>query len=294
MISPSDMLLFAVVVREASFTAAGRALGITKQSVSERIAGLERALGVRLLERTTRRLRVTDAGASYYERCADIAARIDEANRDVQRAQVEPMGLLRVSAPYLYGRRYLAPVIADFLRRYPALRIELVLADRTVDLVEERFDLAIRVGRLKDSSLTARKLAEGYLYLVASPRYLRRYGVPSSAEELRRARCICMRPNEKWPWNAEQVAITPALLVNDLEAAAQAAIEDVGIALVPSIVCADAVRRRKLRTLLGPSPLRTVPVHAVLPSRDYLPPKVRLFVEALAKQVAPMRALPTR
>src|SRR5262249_30591366 len=134
MISPSDMLLFAAVVREGSFTAAARKLGVTKQTTSERISNLEESLGVRLLERTTRRLRLTDSGAGYYDRCAAIAAQIDEANSEVQQLQAEPVGLLRVSSPTLYGRRYLAPVVFDFLSRFPKAQVEVVLADRRVHL----------------------------------------------------------------------------------------------------------------------------------------------------------------
>jgi DNA-binding transcriptional LysR family regulator len=129
-IPPADMILFARIVTEASFTGAARQLGITKQSASERIARLEEALGVRLLERTTRRVRPTEAGSRYYERCAAIASLVDEANLEARAAQVEPTGLLRVSAPVLYGRRFLAPVVVEFLRSYPRARVEILLADR--------------------------------------------------------------------------------------------------------------------------------------------------------------------
>lgn len=292
MTEPADMLLFVSVVREGSFTAAAGTLGITKQSVSERVNRLERRLGVRLLERTTRSLRMTDAGARYYERCALISAQIEEANREVQRIQAEPVGLLRVSAPVLYGRRFLAPVIGDFLQRYPRLQVEVVLGDRRVNLVEEGFDLAIRVGDLDDSSLTARKLAEGYVYLVASPRYLKRHGRPTRAEKLREARCIALRASETWEVHSERVKISPVLVVNDLEMGCAAALAHVGIAQLPSIVCSEHVRRGELVTLFGHRPTLTRPVHAVFPSRRYLPPKVRLFVEALAEQVEPMSPLP--
>ncbi len=292
MIEPADMLLFVAVVREGSFTAAARTLGITKQSVSERVNRLEQRLGVRLLERTTRSLRMTDAGACYYERCALISAQIEEANREAQRVQAEPVGLLRVSAPVLYGRRFLAPVLGRFLHLYPRLQVEVVLGDRRVNLVEEGFDVAIRVGDLDDSSLTARKLAEGYAYLVASPSYLKRHGVPTRAEHLRQARCIAQRASETWEVQGERVKIASSLVVNDLEMGCAAALAHVGIARVPSIVCGEHVRRGELVTLFGHHPTLTRPVHAVFPSRRYLAPKVRLFVEALAEQVEPMSPLP--
>jgi DNA-binding transcriptional LysR family regulator len=290
MIQPADMLLFAAVVREGGFTRAARGLGLTKQTVSERIAKLEERLGVRLLERTTRRLRTTDAGATYYERCAVIAAQIEEANAEVQRRQAEPVGLLRVSAPVLYGRQFLAPIVADYMGRYPRVRVEVVLSDRRVNLVEEGFDLAIRVGELDDSSLTARRLGEGYLYCVASPGYLLKHGTPT-ARTLREARCIGTRPFETWEVGGVQTKIEPVLVVNDLEVACDAAIAGLGITRVPALVCREAVRARRLRVLFGGEQAVVRPVYAVYPSRRHLPAKVRMFLDALAARGAPMQPL---
>jgi DNA-binding transcriptional LysR family regulator len=290
MISPADMLLFAAVVREGSFTKAARRLGITKQTTSERIGKLEGRLGVRLLERTTRRLRVTEPGALYYERCAAIATQIEDANAEVQRRQAEPVGLLRLSAPFLYGRRFLAPVVADYLERYPKVRVEIVLVDRRVHLIEEGLDIAIRIGALHDSSLAARRLGEGHVYYVASPRFLAGHAV-ATARDLSAARCIGMRPNEAWEVFGEETKIEPALVVNDLEVACDAAIAGIGIAQVPAIVCREAVADGRLQVLFGPKPALLRPVYAIYPSRLYLPPKVRTFLDALAKLVEPMLPL---
>lgn len=287
---PADMVLFAAVVREGSFTKAATRLGITKQTASERIGKLEARLGVRLLERTTRRLRVTEPGAIYYERCAAIATQIDEANAEVRRRQVEPVGLLRVTAPVLYGRRYLAPVVAHFLRRHPKVRIELVLADRRVDLIEEGFDLAIRVGPLDDSSLAFRKLGEGHAYVVASPALLRAHPVTSVAH-LRAAPAVGTRFVETWEVKGTRIEVEPTLVVNDLEAACDAAVAGVGVARVPAIVCREPVADGRLRVLFGPMPALLVSVYAVFPSRQYMAPKVRLFLEALAALVEPMEPL---
>ncbi|MHA7628925.1 LysR family transcriptional regulator [Corallococcus sp. M7] len=286
MIPPADMVLFATVVREESFTRAALKLGITKQTVSERIRHLEERLGVRLLERTTRRLRVTGAGVVYSERCAAIAALIDEANSEVQRGQADPTGLLRVSSPVLYGRRYLTPVIAKYLDRYPQAQVELVLADRRPHLIEEGLDVAIHIGPLDDSSLVARKLGEGANHFVASPRYLAKHGTPS-ARELRTARCIGYSAFDTWMAEGVKTRIDPVLTVNDLELACEAAIAGVGIALVPDILCREAVRDGRLRILFGPKPAMLRPIHAVYPSRLNLPPKVRLFVDVLAAQMEP-------
>jgi len=286
MISPADMVLFAAVVREGSFSGAARQLGITKQTTSARIANLEEKLGVRLLERTTRRLRVTQSGATYYDRCAAIAAQIEDANNEVQQRSPDPVGLLRVSSPMLYGRRYLAPVVSTFLAGYPKARVELVLADRRTHLIEEGLDVAIQIGRLEDSALVAHKLGEAPVHLVASPKFLAKYGTPAP-KELRDARCIGFTPFETWEAGRVQARIDPVLIVNDLEVAAEAAIAGVGIARVPAILCRDAVREGRLKVLFGPKPASIRNIYALYPSRVNLPVKVRLFIDALSTQVGP-------
>lgn len=284
------MLLFAAVVREGGFTRAAERMGLTKQTVSERIAKLEGQLGVRLLERTTRRLRPTDAGAGYYERCAAIAMQVEEANADVRRSQVEPMGLLRVSAPVPYGRRFLAPVVATYLERHPKARIEVVLAARAVDLIEEGFDLAIRIGHLEDSTVAARKLGEAHVYYVASPKLLASRGTPE-VKALGSFPCVGVSSSETWLVTGLKVRVAPVLVVNDLDAACEAAIAGVGVAMLPALVCRDAIQRGRLRVLFGPNPAFQPPVHAVFPSRQHLPTKVRIFVEMLARFIEPMRPL---
>lgn len=290
MISPADMVLFAAVVREGSFSGAARQLGITKQTTSERIGKLEKQLGVRLLERTTRRLRVTGSGAMYFERCSAIAAQIDEANKEVQQQQVEPVGLLRVSSPMLYGRRYLAPVVSKFLGRYPKTRIEVVLADRRINLIEEGLDLAIHIGPLDDSSLVSRKLGEAPAYCVASPGYLSKHGVPR-AQDLASARCVGFSAFETWQVAGVKSRIDPVLIVNDLEVACEAALAGVGIARVPALLCRDAVREGRLKVVFGPKPAMVRTVYALYPSRLNLPARVRLFVDAMATLVEPMLPL---
>ncbi|MBL9040637.1 MAG: LysR family transcriptional regulator [Myxococcales bacterium] len=287
MISPSDMLLFAAVVREGSFTAAARQLGITKQTASERIAKLEGRLGVRLLERNTRHIRLTDVGCTYHDRCSSIATQIEEANNEVQHCQSEPVGLLRVSAPVLYGRRFLMPVITDFLRRYSKVRVEVVLADRRVHLLEEGIDLTIRIGPLEDSSLAARKLGEGWMYYVASPAFLSTHGIPH-AKSLATVRCVGMSSSEMWEIGGVKSKIEPILVVNDLEMACDAATAGLGLARLPSLVCRDAVLDGRLRILFGSEPTSRRPVYALYPSRQYLPAKVRIFLDSLETLVAPM------
>lgn len=289
--SPADMLLFATVAREGGFSAAGRRLGISKQSISDRIGALERALGVRLFERSSRALRLTEAGRHYLSHCAAIESRIAEANRAVRAMQQVPTGLLRVTAPVLYGRRFLVPVVAEYLARHAGTRVEVSLADRTEDLLAGGFDLAIRVGHLPDSGLAARSLGKGYVYYVASPDYLRRHGPPDPALPAG-WRCIAVAASEAWQLGGRKVAIEPVLLVNDLEMACDAALAGVGIARVPSLVCRDAVLEGRLQVLPGIPPLPPRPVHAVFPSRTGLPAKVRVFLDLLRQRLAPMVPLP--
>jgi molybdate transport repressor ModE-like protein len=284
MISPSDMVLFAAVARAGSFTRAARELGVTKQTASERITRLEERLGARLLERTTRSLRLTETGARYAQRCTAIAAQVAEANDEAQQQQGEAVGLLRVSAPVLYGRRYLMPVMAAYLARHPKVRVEVVLSDRRVNFAEEAFDLAIRVGPLDDSSLTARKLSDAQVHCVASPTFLARHGTPK-VKTLAAARCVGVRPHETWSLGTARVKIEPVLVVNDLELAYLAALEGVGIARLPELLSREAVRAGKLKVLFGPTSTRAV--YVVYPSRQFLPVKVRSFIEALTGASTP-------
>lgn len=283
--SLDDMLLFAAVVREGSFTRAAGLLGISKQAASERVSKLEQQLGVRLLERTTRHLRLTDVGAPYYQRCAAIVSQIEEAETELAQQQAEPVGLLRVSAPVLFGRRFLAPVITRYMAGYPRVRVEVLLADRRVHLIDEGVDVAIRIGTLDDSSLTARKLGDGHVYYVASPAYVKQVG---AAPDLGAARCIGTRLHETWRIAGRSHKLEPMLVVNDLEVACEAAIAGLGVAQLPSLVCREAVEDGRLRLLYEAEPAMISPVHAVYPSRQHLPVKTRLFLELLAAPTIPL------
>lgn len=284
------MILFARVVSEGGFTRAASRLGITKQSASERIARLEASLGVRLLERTTRRVRPTDAGLRYYENCAAIASLVEEANEEARAAQREPTGLLRVSAPTLYGRRYLAPVVATYVRQHPKARVEVLLADRRVHLIEEGFDLAIRIGELDDSSMSARKLGLGHTYYVASPAFLAKHGHPTPTS-LPSTPCVGLRAAEQWEVAGAPVRIAPHVVVNDLEVACACAVAGVGVARLPAIVCREAVADGSLTVLFAPAGGLPTPVYAVFPSRTHLPARVRVFLDLLSTLVEPMRPL---
>jgi DNA-binding transcriptional LysR family regulator len=284
--TPADMLVFADVVREGSFTKAAMRIGITKQSVSERVAKLEAALGLRLLERTTRSIRVTEAGALYVQRCSAIAALVQEANQEVRNRHTEPTGPLRISAPYLYGRKYLAPVLAEYLAKYPNVEIDLALSDRRTHLIEEGFDLAIRIGRLDDSSLAARKIGEAYVYYVVATELARKLGAKRLAAGLKGLPVVGARAHEVWNISGKRHRVSPRLVVNDLEIVCELACLGHGIARVPALVCEPRVLDGTLKILWRASAQRE-PVSLLYPSAKYLAPKVRAFAEFLTR-VPPM------
>jgi DNA-binding transcriptional LysR family regulator len=278
-IPAEDMLLFARVVSEGSFTKAALSLGIAKQSVSHRISKLEEALGVRLLERTTRSLRTTNTGAAYYERCLSISTQVEEANREARDRQAEPHGTLRVSAPYLFGRRFLAPIITKYLKRYPSVSVEIALGDGRVNLVQQGFDLAIRTGQLEDSTLSARALGRVRLSPCASPSFLEKHPVHTFAK-LDEAWCIG-RPGETWDVGGVRRKIEARLVLNDLELAAEAARAGLGIARLPSLLTTTHLRNGSL-VELWPEHAQYTSVHAIFPSRQFLSAKVRVFLDLLS------------
>lgn len=289
-VRPEDMLVFAAVVRAGTFTRAALELGLTKQGVSERIARLERTLHVRLLERTTRRLRTTEAGAAYYERCQAIATAIDEANDVARQRQSEPAGRLRVASPTLYGRRFLSPVVASYLAHYPRMQVEVSLVNHPVDLIGEGFDLAIHIGRLRDSDFTSRRLGDGYLYFVASPTYLRTFGSPTPAD-LPDARCLGFAAVEEWRIDGLTIRVRPVAAINDLETLCDLAMAGAGIARLPGLVCEDAIRDGRLVRLFPEARVPVRPVSVLYPSRTFLPAKVQGFLDVLAALVPPMTPL---
>ncbi len=273
------MLVFAEVVHSKSFTRAARTLRVTKQSISDRVRRLEEQLGVKLLERTTRRLRLTDIGAEYYERCKAIASQIDEANRQARDRHANPAGLLRVSAPYLFGRTLLAPLLTELAKQHASLRVELVLNDRKVDLLEEGFDVAIRIGPLEDSSFAARRLGEAQTQLMASPQFLARHRFKRAAD-FRSEHCVGTRAVETWRFRGAPLRVEPGLVMNDLQLVADAVASGLGIAMLPSLATQPLVERGALRAV-SPKDAIATQVHALFPSRRLLSANVRVLLDAL-------------
>lgn len=284
------MLVFARVVQAGSFTAAAAELGMPKSTVSRKVAELEERLKARLLQRTTRKFSLTDAGRTYYDYCARIVGEVEDAERAITRLQETPRGLLRVTAPV--NSAFLGPVISDYLKRYPEVRIELFCTGRLVDLVEERFDVGIRAGALADSTLVARRLGTARWFLVATPGYLKKRGRPRSPEDLRSHDCLFFGAGANATMHLENgpasVTISPGArtLVNDMDILDSVVIAGLGIGLVPAVRCAEALREGRLERVLADWDAPATPVHVVYPSSRHVSPKVKSFVDHLQQRVS--------
>jgi DNA-binding transcriptional LysR family regulator len=285
----NEILVFTRVVQSGSFTAAAQQLGLTKSSVSRKVSELEDRIGARLLQRTTRKLSLTDVGRAYYEHCARIVAEVEEADLAVSRMQATPRGLLRVTVPLAFG--LLGSVVAEFLKRYPEVRVEIVATDRQVNLVEEGFDLAVRTGALADSTLIARPLGSVRRMLVASPAYLKRHGHPRAPEDLRQHECLVFAASPapanwtlKWQGKAVDVTAPARLAVNDFDLLREAARSGLGIASLPEFLCTEDIARGRLRAVLPKWCTEETPVHALYPSSRHLTPKVITFVELVRER----------
>jgi DNA-binding transcriptional LysR family regulator len=290
--------VFAKVVQTGSFTAAALSLKMPKSTVSQRVSELEERLGARLLQRTTRKLGLTDAGRIYYEYCVRIVAEVEDADRAVAKLQETPRGLLRMTVPA--STQFLGPVFSEFLTRCSGVRLEVLCTDRSVDLVEESFDLAIRAGGLPDSTLVARNLGLSHFVLVASPRYLKKHGRPRSPQDLTKHDCLIFGVGaQPRVWHltqgneASEVKLTPKLSVNDLDILQNAAIGGVGVALLPDFRCVEDLRAKRLELVLPNWHAPSQPVHAVYPTGRHLSPKVRVMLDHLQKRVAVAWALAT-
>ncbi len=292
--SIQEMAVFARVVGAGSLSAAARELGLSPALVSRRLAALETRLGVRLINRTTRSLHLTDDGATYYEACARVLADIEEADATVSAGRVEPRGALRVALPASFGLQHIAPLVPRFAERYPQIQLALSLSDRTVNLIEEGFDLAVRIAHLEDSSLTARKLAPNRRVVCASPAYLKRHGAPQTPQELTQHNCLtttdfAMNWDYKGPdGKPGSVRVTGRYACDSWEVLREWARAGLGIALKSTW---DVHRLLSDGSLVEVCPGYTfhsdVAIYAVYPSRRFLPAKTRVFIEFLAESFGP-------
>jgi len=258
------------------------------------VAGLEEHLGVRLLHRTTRKLSLTEAGVDYNERAIQVLAMISEAESSVAQETAAPRGTLRVSSSNAFGARHLGLAIAEYLQRYPGVQVDVTLNDRMVDMVEEGFDVAIRVASKIDPGLVSRKLARSRLVVCASPGYLQKHGAPSVPEDLAQHQCLTYSyvssPNE-WHFKREReerrIQVSGNLRGNSGDILRNAAVEGLGITLQPDFMIYEALREGTLVRILPDWETDDLAVFAVYPNRKFLPPKVRSFIDFLVERFSP-------
>jgi DNA-binding transcriptional LysR family regulator len=278
--------VFVAVVENGGFSAAARALGVSKSAVSKRIDQLEAHLGVRLLHRTTRKLSLTEAGERYFEHAAQALAAAGQAVDAVTELQGEPQGQLRISAPMSFGRLHVAPMIAKFLRHCPKLQLNLVMDDRRVDLVAGGFDLAIRAGNLPASTLIARKLAPLHQVICASPDYIDRYDRPDTPAELTDHNCLLYSYSSDvnvWTLirddDTKSVTVSGNYQVNNSEALLDAIRDGIGIGRLPTFVAGPDLKTGRLVKLFESYQIPDQTIFAVFPERQYMPAKVRAFLD---------------
>ena len=284
---------FIKVVETGSFARAADALDTSPAGVTRHIAELESRLGTRLLQRSSRRLSLTESGSLYFERAKQVLEDLAEADALAGAATLQPAGLLRVNVPVAFGIRVLAPLWPAFRQRYPEVRLDITLADRFVDLVEEGVDAAVRIGRLSSSNLIARRLATVRGFVCASPAYLSRHGTPATPEALAQHRCLGYRyssTRDEWvlqtPTGDEtRVSVRCEFHANNGDVLMQAACAGEGIVMLPSFIVGDAIRAGALVPVLQDWPFPPLGVHVVYPSRRHLSAKVRALYEFLSDHI---------
>ncbi|MBX9913386.1 MAG: LysR family transcriptional regulator [Pseudomonadaceae bacterium] len=278
-----DALIFTRVVECHSFTLAASGLGMQKSTVSRRIALLEERLGVRLLNRTTRKLRLTEVGQAYYERCRQIMLDFAEAEQAVMQLQLQPSGLLRITAPIEFGQLFLGRVLGAFMREYPEITAEVELTSRRVDPVEEGVDIAMLVGQPQDSTLIARPLLMSARSLCASPAYLQQHGTPQVVGQLSEHRAILLPSDSPryWPLLGQAVACQRVLSCNNITFAREAALAGAGIAGLPLMISREEVASGRLIEVLPAAQLPSAEIFAVYPSRRFQTMKVKAFLDFL-------------
>jgi DNA-binding transcriptional LysR family regulator len=286
--------VFAQVVESGSFAKAAERLGLSTSATSRHVAELEAHLQARLLNRTTRRVSLTESGRAFYERALQLLADLDEAEQEAARAAVVPRGTIRLTTSVNFGVRHLAPAIAEFLAQNAEVRFDVSLSDRIVDLVEEGFDLAVRIGAAGSENLVARKLGETPLVPCASPSYLAAHGAPQVPEDLERHNCFTYEyqtPRNAWRFRdasgrERTVRVSGTLHSNNGDLLAEAAARGAGIVLEPAFIVGPEVRAGRLVPLLQEFTPAPLPIYAVYPTRKHLSAKVRRFVEFLVERFA--------
>ncbi|KXS32545.1 MAG: LysR family transcriptional regulator [Candidatus Gallionella acididurans] len=291
----TSMRVFTTVVGTGSFTGASDRLDMSRAMVSKYVFNLEEHLGTRLLNRTTRRLSLTESGLAYYERCLQIISDVEEAEQAAGQLTTTPRGTLKITMPFAFGLHRLGPVIADYVHLHSEVKLDLSLNDRYVDLIEEGFDLAIRIGTLPESRLIARKLGVASSIVCASPAYLKQHGIPTQPSDLNNHSCLgytYTNSGNEWRFKnkemEEVVHITGAIKANNGDMLRHAALNGGGLILQPLFIVEDDLQSGRLVQVLGDYTSTEYGIYAVYPSRKFLSAKVRTFVDFLVGRVSAM------
>jgi DNA-binding transcriptional LysR family regulator len=282
----NQMVLFAKVVETQNFSEAARQLGIGKAAVSMGISRLEEQLGMRLLHRTTRELSLTEAGKHYYQSCARIAEEAERANEQIKNFTHEVSGSLRMTCPIGFGNRILIPAVQEFLAQYPEIEIDLAMDDRSVNLVEEGFDLAIRIAYLSDSSLVAKPMVNARLVLCGSPAYFDQYGIPQTVAELEQHRWVLFshfptRIQHEHDGHQYVINTKGRVRVNNEQARLAFVLAGQGLSLMPIYEAWDAINDGRLQEITLDIPTPDIPITALYHDRKFLPKKITVFMEYL-------------
>lgn len=289
-----DLAAFAKVVEHNSFSGAATALRLSKSAVSKQVARLEQRLGAQLLQRTTRKLALTETGRIVLAHAQRVLAEAEAANAAVQNLQAAPRGLLRVNLPMSFGLGYVAPLLPALLNRYPELHVDLTFNDRRIDLLDEDVDVAIRIGELADSTLTARRLAFSRFITCASESYLRKAGVPLVPADLRQHECLVynyLPEAQTWRYQGEGgpwvIKVSGRLHANNGEALRDAALAGHGVTRSPSFIVGPDIAARRLVPVLEAYEPVPFGIYAVYPAQRFLTPKLRAFIDFLVERFGP-------
>ncbi len=285
-----EMTVFTAVVEAGSFVGAAEALGISKAVASRLVAELESRLGVRLLHRTTRKLSLTEEGRTFHARCKAVLADVEEAEAEITARAGQARGLLKVNVPVTFGVRHLAPLWGDFMAANPEVSLDVTLSDRFVDLVEEGYDLAVRIGRLAHSSLISRQLSTTRMVVCASPRYLQAHGAPEHPEDLAGHAVLgysLSSTGDLWEFTGPEgpvsVKVQPRLRTNSGDTCVQAALHHQGLVLQPTFIVQEHLQSGALREVLLDYRSHELGIHAVYPSRQHVAPKIRVLIDFLQR-----------
>jgi len=291
---PTDMTAFVRAVERGGFSAAARELGMTPSAVSKLVTRMEDRLGVRLLNRTTRKLALTPEGEAYFHRAQRILADIEEAENEVARFRARPHGKLRINVGTAFGGYQFVPALPEFLARYPEIEVEITITDRVVDLMEEGADVGIRTGELHDSPLVARRICDMERVICAAPEYLRRHGTPRTPGDLAKHNCLVLAGTPQfhlWPFDSPEgvrsVEVRGNVTASNAETLVQLAAMGLGIIRLADVIVGDAIAKGQLRPVLADvHHVEPLPLHAVFPQGRHRSPRVAALVDFLVEKFA--------